>query len=102
MSSERRDLLGTLVSKAIQLGADELEIEYKDGQEMVFACKAGLGFGIAAFRSSGKEAASLLEQVRTIGKKGKNIEVFGAKYRLKVTAFDSFGETAYRVAIREA
>ena len=93
------DILGQLVAKAVQLGADGLDIEYKDGQEEVCAMKGNTGFGIASIDSSSAKADSLENALSAIGRKGKEIEIAGTTYLLKVSTYDSFGETAYSVKI---
>ena len=92
----------TFVAQAISYGADELDIEYKDGYEEICAMKNGIGVGIASLESSGKEACDLREDLRIIGRKGKRIVVEGKTFQLIVTSYDSFGETAYRVKIKKA
>ena len=93
------DILAQFVAEALQLGADELDIQYKARHEEVCAMKGSMGFWIATLDSSGAEAGALREQLRTIGKKGKTLNVMGAPYRLNVATYDSFGETAFRVTI---
>jgi hypothetical protein len=93
-------ILARLVAEAVQHGADELTIEYRDGCEEVCAMKNGFGFGIANLDSSGEEACALREQLCAIGKKASTISVGGATFRLQVSTYDSFGEDAYRVRIQ--
>jgi len=100
-SSSPMDILGTLVFKAVEIGANELEVEYKDGKEWVFARKDAFGFGIASFPSAGNQAAALRQQLEAIGKRGKTIQAPATAYSLKVSTYDDFGETAYRVRIKK-
>lgn len=97
-----KSILLTLVAQAISFGADELDIEYKDGYEEICAMKNGIGFGIASLESSGKDSCDLREDLRVIGRKGKRIVVEGKAFQLKVASYDSFGETAYCVKIKKA
>lgn len=101
-ASEQSHILRALVLRAIELGADELEIEYEDGHEEVYAFRGGTGVRIASLRFGSEEATWLRKELRRIGKKGKRIKVSGAAYQLKVRVYDSFGEDAFRVKIREA
>ena len=55
-----------LAREAIRLGADAREVEYKDAHEQVFAVKGGMSYGIASLRSSGSEAASLRDELRSV------------------------------------
>ena len=64
-----------LVVEAIGLGADVLEVEYKDGYERAFAAKAGMGFGIASFRSSSPEAGALRDELHRLAKRKRRIVV---------------------------
>jgi len=96
------DILVALISKAIGLGADGIEVEYKDRHEEVAAVKGRLGVGIASLRSDSKEAIRLRDELRRLRKKTKKVEIEGVGYQLKVSAFDSFGEMAFHVEIRSA
>lgn len=102
VNSDSTDILAALVSKALVLGADGLEVEYKDRHEEVTATKGSMGVGIAALRSNSKEAINLRDELRRHRKKMKKIEIGGVNYELKVSVFDSFGETGFRVHIRRA
>ena len=94
------DVLARLIARTLQLGAAELDIEYKNGCEEVCAMNGNMGVGIASLDSSGEEASALRKQVIAIGKKGKTITVADADFRVTVATYDSFGETAYRVSIQ--
>ncbi|OGV69850.1 MAG: hypothetical protein A3K19_29040 [Lentisphaerae bacterium RIFOXYB12_FULL_65_16] len=94
------EILVQLVATAVECGAEWLEIEYEDGREQVYAGRGCTGVGIAALDASGAEATALREQLHAARRRGKPIVVEGVSYRLSVTAYESFGETAYRVEIR--
>ena len=97
-ASKKDSPLTTISSKAIEIGANELEIEYKNGYEEVFAVKGGQGFVVARLNSSTEGAALLRAELYAIGKrKSGRIRTAGAKYNLQVEIFDSFGEDAFRV-----
>jgi hypothetical protein len=36
----------------MEVGADEVEVEYRNGNEEAYGLKGGMGFGIASLRSS--------------------------------------------------
>jgi hypothetical protein len=58
MAREKRAILEELAAQAIRLGADRLEVEYKDRHEEVFAVKSGFGWGSCAVcdnRTAGRE-----------------------------------------------
>jgi len=88
-----------LIAKAVEVHADGLEIEYKDGQEEVCAMRGNIGVGIASLDSSSEETRALRQHIYKLRKKGASITVQGKTYRLKVSVYDSFGEEAYRIDI---
>jgi hypothetical protein len=100
MSIEKDSILERFAVEAIRLGADEMEIEYEDGQEMIFAVKNGLGFGIGRLPSSESESNALRAELRTLTRRKRAIVVDDVRVELRATAFDSFGEIAYRVKLK--
>ena len=96
------DILERVAAEAIRLGADALEIEYKDRYEEVFAASGPLGFGIARFRSSSGDAASLRRECYRLAKQKhpQHMSVDGGDYELRCAIFDSFGEDAFRLTFR--
>ena len=46
-------LLEGLCGHALALGAESIEVEFKDGRDWVFANKGGIGIGIANYASPG-------------------------------------------------
>lgn len=89
-----------LAAEAIRLGADFLDVEYKDGYEEVSAAQGGVGYGIARFRSSSPEAVMLREELYRIAKRKRRIGVGGSQYELQGSVYESFGEDAFRVQLR--
>jgi len=100
MVSKNESLVEPLAAKAILLGADLLEVEYKDGHEQVVAAKGGLGCGIASFRSASPEAVRLREELLRIAKKKRRIAVGDSQYELRGRVYESFGEDAFQVELR--
>jgi hypothetical protein len=98
--SEASDILLELVSRAIKAGADDMEIEYKNGREEVFAVSSGIGVAIASLDSSSEEARLLREELYAIAKKKRVVRISGCTYIVRVQIFDSFGEDAFRVTIK--
>ena len=98
----RVDILERAAAEAIRLGADAVEVEYKDHQEWVFAASGPLGFGIASFPSSSRDAARLREECYRLAKQKQpqRISVDGRDYGLRCAIFDSFGEDAFRLTLR--
>ena len=90
-----------LISKAIDAGADALEVEHKDGREQCCAMKGRLGFGIASFESGSTEGSSLRQDLYRMSKKtGNAVDLSDRNYHLEVQVFDSFGDDAFRITIR--
>jgi hypothetical protein len=100
MLSKHESILERLATEAVRLGADLLEVEYKDGYEEVFAAKGGVGHGIARFRSSSPEAVTLREELHRVAKRKRRMAVGGAQYELRGSVYESFGEDAFRVELR--
>jgi repressor LexA len=92
-------LLEGLCGHALLLGAESLEVEYKDGREWVFANKGGLGVGIANYKSSSLDSKELRGSLYAAAKKPVRTVIRGQVYILKVDIFDSFGEDAFAVSI---
>lgn len=63
MVLKQKSIVERLTAEAVRLGVDKLEIEYKDGYEEVVAPVGSIGFGIARFRSSNREARSLPDEL---------------------------------------
>jgi hypothetical protein len=89
-----------MAMKAIRLGADELEVEYKHPCEEVFALKSGFGVGIASLRGSSRRAAALRRELYTLAKKKRRVIIDSFTYELRARIYDSFGENAFRVMLR--
>ncbi len=99
-NKELGDVLAEMVSRAIALGADAIEVEYKDRHEEITAMKGNVGVGIGDIPSDSAEAAALRDELWKLRRKVRRIQVSGVEYKLKVSVFDSFGETAFRLDIR--
>jgi hypothetical protein len=89
-----------LATQAIRLGADLLEVEYKDGYEEVFATCAGVGHDMARFASASPEAVMLRKELHRIARRRLRLQVDRAEYDLRCTVYDSFGEDAFRLELR--
>ena len=100
MVHKLKSIVKELASEAIRLGAETLEVEYKDGFEEVFAVKGGVGYGIAKLRSSSREAASLRDELRWITKRKRRMTACDCEYELRGRVYESFGENAFRVELR--
>lgn len=94
------DILTRLILDALQYGADELDVSYKDGHEEVCAMKSNIGIGIARLNSLSEEACELRERLYKMTKKRERVTIRGTSYLLEAEIYDSFGNDAFRVAIR--
>jgi hypothetical protein len=52
MSEQHGSILEKFAAEAVRLGAEQLEVEYKDGYEEVLAIAGDFGFGIGRLRST--------------------------------------------------
>jgi LexA DNA binding domain len=91
-------LLEGLCGHALSLGAESIEVEYKDGREWVFAG----GIGVASYPSSSTDGEELRGNLYAARKKPVRTVIGGQVYILKVRVFDSFGEDAFEVRIEPA
>jgi len=85
-------MLTEFLEKALGLNADRLEIEYKDGQELVTAFRGDLGIGIGAVDAT--KSDELFEDLGRL-RKAKRVTLSGEAYRLSFSESESFGETVY-------
>ena len=69
MPGKPKTILERLAEEGIHLGADTLDVDYKDGYEEVFAMKRGVGHAIAMLRSSSAEAATLRDELHAIARR---------------------------------
>ena len=100
MGRRHKSIVDSLASEGIRLGADALEVEYKDGYEEVWAASGEVGHGIARLRSASPAAAHLRRELYGIIKKRRRLIVGDSEYELRARVYDSFGEDAFRVQLR--
>jgi hypothetical protein len=87
-------MMPDLLQRAMELNADRLEIEYKDGAEWITAFRGNMGLGIGSVDSTKRD--KLFEDLKQL-KKSKQVTVLGVVYRLSFSQYESFGETVYEV-----
>ena len=95
-------LLEGLCGHALSLGAQSIEVEYKDGREWVFANQGGMGLRIANYKSSSADGKELRENLYAAAKKPVRTVIGGQVYILKVGVFESFGEDAFAISMNPA
>jgi hypothetical protein len=88
------------VAQAAQLGADTIQVEYRDGNEEVSVLKGSVGLEIARFPSMGKRSAALRTELDQLRKKKTTVTVNGVAYEIRARAYELFGEQAYEVRLR--
>ncbi len=92
-------MLTEFLQKAMEMGADRLEIEYKDGMEMVTAFSGPMGLGIGSIDSTHRD--SFFQELKEM-KKSKRANVGGQSYRLSCSTYESFGETVYQIGWKQS
>jgi hypothetical protein len=95
-------LLEGLCGHALSLGAQSIEVEYKDRREWVFARNGGIAIGIGNYTSSSADAKELRGNLYAAAKKPVRTVIGGQVHILKVRVFESFGEDAFEVSIDPA
>jgi len=95
-------LLEGLCGHALSLGAQSIEVEYKDRREWVFARNDDIGVGIANYKSSSTDSKELRKNLYAAAKRPVRTVIGGHVYILKVRIFDSFGEDSFEVSIDPA
>jgi len=95
-------LLEDLCRHALSIGADSLEIEYRDRRDWVYGRKDNTPVSFASFASAGADARELRENLYRAHKKPLRTVLDGRVYVLKVRIEDRFGEDAFAVKIEPA
>lgn len=99
MGPSTQGQLERLALEALGLGADALEVEYRNGHEDVVALKAHIGVSIARLACGGAEATQLREELAALARRKRKVTLGGEQCELRATEYDSFGERAFTVAI---
>jgi hypothetical protein len=90
-------MLMEFLEKAVTMGCDSIEIEYKDYKEWVTAFWDCVGVGIACLDSG--EVKPVFKEMDDL-KKRKYVILGGASYRLVFSRYKSFGEWTYRIKMK--
>lgn len=92
-------MLEDLLRKAVEIGADRIEIEYKDGAELVTAFRGPVGIGISTIDSTHR--GLLFREMQDLKKRRK--ATLGCNtYGLTFSKYESFGERVHVIEIHEA
>src|SRR2546428_2633876 len=100
MGQKHESIVHGLVAEAVGLGADTIQVEYRDGYEEISVLKGGVGFEIARWRSSGRRAVALRKELDDLRKKRTQATISGAKYEIRTRTDDHFGGWAFEVRLR--
>lgn len=91
-------LLEGLCGHALSLGAESIEVTYKDGLEWVFAG----GIRIARYSRSSSDGKELSGNLDAACKRPVRTVIAGQVYILKVRVFDNSGQDTFEVRIEPA
>ncbi|HEV3315964.1 MAG TPA: hypothetical protein VG488_03300 [Candidatus Angelobacter sp.] len=94
-------MLMRYLEKAVKMGANVVEIEYKDQKKWITAMKVhkgfGTGFGIGCLSTD--EAKPLFQEFNKL-KRRKTLAIAGTTYQIACSKYESFMEWVYRVEIK--
>lgn len=100
MKQSEVGILEQLAREAVDLGADALEVEYRDGHEEVVAYIGALGREIARLRSGTPQASALRKDMYATKRRLLRFSARGQEYGLRAEVSENFGEDAFRVELR--
>jgi hypothetical protein len=100
VAAKRASIVHKLTTEAVGVGADTIQVEYRDGYEEICVLKGGVGFEIARWPSSGRRAVALRKELHDLRKTRVRLTVSGVEYEIRARTYDHFGEEAYEVRIR--
>jgi hypothetical protein len=89
-------MLVGFLEKALQIGTNAIEMEYKDGKEWIMALHSNVGFGIGCLEVD--EGRFFLKEMEEMKKK-RQVTLTGKRYRLVFSEYESFGEWVYRIRL---
>ena len=94
-----------VLEEAVRAGVNSLGLEYKGRELMVFHQTGHLGLGAARI-SEGLQQAVVEELVKRAGLSRKSrgkmqVSLLGKDYEVVVEEYDSFGESAYNLTLKE-
>lgn len=95
---ERGSPLDRFLRVAVELGADEVEIDYKDGKLRVTPLRGGTGVVIGTIDSRADECDRLVDAVRALRRR-KTVRIGKTVHGVALCEYESFGERAYRILL---
>lgn len=102
MPIEHREtsVLEQVAREALALGADALEVEYRDGHDEVVAHVGPVGRQLARFRTDAPEAVGLRRDLYATNRRPLRFTSGSQEYVIRAEVYDDFGEDAFRVELR--
>jgi hypothetical protein len=100
VAAKRASIVHKLIADAVGLGADTIQVEYRDGYDEICVLKGGVGFEIARWPSSDRPAVLLRKELHDLLKKRAKATVSGVEYEVRTRTYDHFGEQAFEVRLR--
>lgn len=85
-------MLDHLLTKAVEIGADRIEIECEEGSRLVTAVGGSVGVGIA--RLDATQWTIIFEEMKEM-KKQRKVVLGGNPYRLAFSRYQSFDEWVF-------
>ena len=93
-------MLLEFLDKAVAIGADRVEIEYKDDLEWIYASDGIVGVGIGTIKANSAQSKQLFRELEAL-KKAKQAVLQGVLRQLSIKTFQSFGEDAHWISIKK-
>lgn len=78
----------------------QLAIDDHEHIPQVFAVRSGVAHGLARFRSSDDQGASLRNELYSLARKRRRVVIGDVEYELRARVYESFGEDAFQVELR--
>lgn len=100
MKQKEIGVLEQMARQALDLGADALEVEYRNGHDEVVAYMGALGREIARLDSATPQASALRQDLYATKRRLLRFNWHGQEYGLRAEVYEDFGEDAFRVELR--
>jgi hypothetical protein len=88
VAAKRASIVHELIAEAVGLGADTIQVEYRDGDEEICVLKGGVGFEIARRPSPGRPAILLRKELHDLRKKRATATISGVEYEIRTRTYD--------------
>jgi len=92
-------MLMKFIEKALAIGGDSIQIEYKDRKEWITTFRGCVGFGIGSL--SPDKAKTIFKEMDDL-KRRKEVTIGRSRYRLVFSQQESFGEQVYWIRMNRS